>query len=72
MIVGIAQDRRPILMQKGSQILQVMVAEAKVGPMNDTTYDVELMYEKWDALQRIRPRIPECMADNVPLHVFSR
>lgn len=45
-IVGTAQVSKPILIQNGSQIFQLIVAEAIVGPMNDTTYDVELMYEK--------------------------
>jgi hypothetical protein len=46
MIVGIAHVKRAMLIQKGSQMFQLMVAEAKVGPINDTTYDVELIYEK--------------------------
>jgi hypothetical protein len=45
-IIGTAQVNRPILIQKGSHIFQLMVAAAKVGPMNDTTYEAELMYEK--------------------------
>lgn len=37
MIVGIAHVKRPILIQNGSQMFQLIVVEAKVGPKNDTT-----------------------------------
>ena len=43
LIVGIAQSRRAMLSQKGSQIFLLMVNAARVGPMNDTMYEVELM-----------------------------
>lgn len=36
LIVGIAQSRRKILSQKGSQRLALMVKAAKVGPMKET------------------------------------
>ena len=36
-IVGIAQVRRRMLSQKGSQRFVLMVKDAKVGPMNETT-----------------------------------
>jgi hypothetical protein len=35
-IVGIAQSRRKMLSQKGSQRLALMVKAAKVGPMKET------------------------------------
>ena len=37
MTVGIAQASRVILIQNGSQMFQLIAAEAKVGPMKDTT-----------------------------------
>lgn len=49
--MGAAQANRPMLIQKGSHMFQLMVADANVGPMKETTYEAELMYEKWDALQ---------------------
>lgn len=36
LIVGIAQSRRKMLSQKGSQRLALMVKAAKVGPMKET------------------------------------
>jgi hypothetical protein len=35
--VGIAHAKRPMLIQKGSQMLQLIVIDARVGPVNDTT-----------------------------------
>ena len=43
MIVGIAQSRRAMLSQKGSQRFLLIVNAARVGPMKETMYDVELM-----------------------------
>jgi len=43
LIVGIAQRRRAMLSQKGSQRFLLIVNAARVGPMKETMYDVELM-----------------------------
>lgn len=43
MIVGIAQSRRAMLSQKGSQRFLLIVDAARVGPMKETIYEVELM-----------------------------
>jgi hypothetical protein len=45
-MVGTAHVNRAILIQNGSQRFLLIVKEARVGPMKETTYDVELMYEK--------------------------
>jgi hypothetical protein len=43
LIVGIAQRRRAMLSQKGSQRFLLMVKAANVGPIKETMYEVELM-----------------------------
>lgn len=45
-MVGIAQASRTMLIQNGSHRFVLIVNDASVGPRKDTTYDVELMYEK--------------------------
>mgnify|MGYP004500515995 CR=1 FL=1 len=37
LIVGTAHIKRLMLIQKGSQMFQLIVVEAMVGPMNETT-----------------------------------
>jgi hypothetical protein len=49
-IIGIANVKSAILIQNGNQTFLLIVKDARVGPIKDTTYEVELMYEKLDAL----------------------
>jgi hypothetical protein len=50
------------------------VNEARVGPKKDTTYDVELMYEKYDALNMVNfthcGRIAK--RSHIPLNILGR
>jgi hypothetical protein len=46
LIVGTAHISSTMLIQNGSHMFLLMVKEASVGPRKDTTYDVELIYEK--------------------------
>ena len=42
--------RSKIPRKKGSQRRMLMVAAARLGPRRATTYDIELMYPKYEAL----------------------
>ena len=44
-----------MLIQNGSHRFLLIVKEAKVGPKKDTTYEVELIYEKFDTLRIVSP-----------------
>lgn len=49
-MLGIARTRSATLIQNGSQRFLVIVNAASVGPMKETMYDAELMYEKYNVL----------------------
>lgn len=53
MMVGTAHIKSTILIWNGNQRFLLIVNEASVGPRKETTYDVELMYEKCVALKHI-------------------
>jgi hypothetical protein len=52
-IIGNAHANTAILNQKGSQRFLLIIKEASDGPIKDTTYEVELTYEKYDALKTV-------------------
>jgi hypothetical protein len=49
--VGTAHVNSAMFVQNGSQRFLLIVKEASDGPMKETTYEVELIYEKYEALK---------------------